>query len=72
VRPRSEAEGGRWYGLGLWLQPRTEVVFLEGMDAGVSFRSLHHPGRDFTHTVVSNTTYGAWPLTRFLGERLGT
>jgi hypothetical protein len=42
------------------------------MDAGVSFRSVHDPGADVTHTVCSNTTDGAWPVTRLLDRRLGT
>ena len=73
VRPRSEgpAEGER-YGLGFWLHPSTDTVILEGMDAGVSFRSVHDPRADLTHTVISNTTDGAWPVARFLAERLGT
>ena len=45
---------------------------LIGADAGVSFRTVHDPAADITHTVVSNTSDGAWPVTRFLGERLGT
>ncbi|MBD0328624.1 MAG: beta-lactamase family protein [Thermoleophilia bacterium] len=40
VRPRSQA-GSRRYGLGFWLDASGDVVMLEGMDAGVSFRSLH-------------------------------
>ena len=73
VRPRSEglAEGDR-YGLGFWLHPTTDTVILEGGDAGVSFRSNHDPRSDLTHTVISNTTDGAWPVARFLAERLGT
>jgi CubicO group peptidase (beta-lactamase class C family) len=71
VRSRSEAETKR-YGLGFWLHASTDTVILEGMDAGVSFRSVHDPRSDLTHTVISNTTDGAWPVTRFLGERLGT
>jgi len=47
-------------------------VMLEGCDAGVSFRSVHDPERRVTHTVISNTTDGAWPLTRLLGETLST
>jgi CubicO group peptidase (beta-lactamase class C family) len=69
VRPRSDAETKR-YGLGFWLHASTDTVILEGMDAGVSFRSLHDPRSDVTHTVISNTTYGAWPITRLLSERL--
>ncbi len=72
VRPRSEEPSGSTrYGLGLWLHASTDTVMLEGMDAGVSFRSVHDPRSDVTHTVISNTTDGAWPLTRFLAERLG-
>ena len=67
ARPRSE---GPHYGLGFWLQPSTDVVTLEGMDAGVSFRSVHDPESDGTYTVISNTTDGAWPIARFLDERL--
>ena len=75
VRPRSDVPGrveSRRYGLGFWLHASTDIVMLEGMDAGVSFCSVHDPRSDLTHTVISNTTDGAWPVTRFLGERLGT
>ena len=72
VRPRSDASESRRYGLGLWLHGSTDTVMLEGMDAGVSFRSVHDPRSDVTHTVISNTTDGAWPVTRFLAEQLGT
>jgi CubicO group peptidase (beta-lactamase class C family) len=71
VRPRSNAETKR-HGLGFWLHASTDTVILEGMDAGVSFRSVHDPRANVTHTVISNTTDGAWPVARFLAERLGT
>jgi hypothetical protein len=71
VRPRSDAGGGRRYGRGFWLHGTSDVVALIGGDAGVSFRSVHEPGREVTHTVVSNTSDGAWPLTRRLDELLG-
>lgn len=67
VRPRSDA-GKKRYGLGFWLDASTDVVNLEGADAGVSFYSAHDPGRDSTFTVVSNTSDGAWPLARYLVE----
>jgi CubicO group peptidase (beta-lactamase class C family) len=70
VRPRSDAPTKR-YGLGFWLDASTDVVILEGMDAGVSFRSTHDPGSELTFTVVSNTTDGAWPVTRYLAEGAG-
>lgn len=66
VRPRGEAPG---YGLGFWLDD-SDVVRLEGYDAGVSFRSVHDLGRMITYTVISNTSDGAWPLVRFLAEQL--
>src|SRR5918996_3669937 len=69
VRPRSDAPSeSKRYGLGFWLHASTDAVILEGMDAGVSFRTLHDPRSDTTSTVVSNTTAGAWPLARFLAE----
>jgi CubicO group peptidase (beta-lactamase class C family) len=71
VRPHSDvpSESMR-YGLGFWLHPSSRVVLLEGYDAGVSFRSVHDPDALVTHTVISNTSDGAWPLTRALAERL--
>ena len=47
-------------------------MILEGCDAGVSFRSVHDPARSITHTVISNTSDGAWPIARLLVERLST
>lgn len=71
VRPRSSvpAEGMR-YGRGFWLHATGPAVILEGCDAGVSFRSVHDPTSGLTHTVLSNTTRGAWPVTRRLDELL--
>jgi CubicO group peptidase (beta-lactamase class C family) len=72
VRPHSDAPAhSQRYGLGFWLHASTDAVGLEGYDAGVSFRSVHDPGARITHTVISNTTDGAWPLARHLEERLG-
>ena len=75
IRPRSlatenETENERRYGLGFWLHASTDVVFLEGYDAGVSFRSLHDPRVDLTATVISNWTDGAWPIAKRLAEQL--
>jgi CubicO group peptidase (beta-lactamase class C family) len=71
VRPRSDvpSESMR-YGLGFWLHRSGPAVMLEGCDAGVSFRSVHDPTSGITHTVLSNTTQGAWPITRHLDELL--
>ncbi len=70
VEPRSVVSERERYGLGFWLAGSGEAARLEGYDAGVSFRSWHHPSSRLTHTVVSNTTDGAWPITRLLYERL--
>jgi CubicO group peptidase (beta-lactamase class C family) len=71
TRPRSDApELHMRYGLGFWLHELGDAVMLEGADAGVSFRTVHDPARDTTHTVLSNTTRGAWPITKRLDELL--
>jgi hypothetical protein len=71
VRPRSDvpAESMR-YGLGFWLHESREAVMLEGYDAGVSFRTVHDPEEGFSHTVLSNTSAGTWPITRHLDRLL--
>jgi CubicO group peptidase (beta-lactamase class C family) len=71
MRPRSEGlSESRSYGLGFWLHGSRDAVMLEGYDAGASFRSVHDPDRRLTHTVLSNTTEGAWPITEALDEVL--
>jgi CubicO group peptidase (beta-lactamase class C family) len=69
--PRSDVptEGMR-YGLGFWLQADGPGVMLEGYDAGVSFRTVHDPESDTTHTVIANWSDGAWPVTRALDHHL--
>lgn len=71
LRPRSDipSQSSR-YGLGFWLHASQDAVMLEGYDAGVSFRTVHHPTMAVTHTVLSNTSGGAWPITRHLDELL--
>lgn len=45
VRARSDVpRQSMRYGLGFWLHESSDVVMLEGFDAGVSFRSVHDPG----------------------------
>jgi CubicO group peptidase (beta-lactamase class C family) len=73
LRPRSDVpQQTRRYGLGFWLHESTDVAILTGSDAGVSFRSEHDPGRNITHTVISNSTEGAWPIGRLLRERFSS
>jgi CubicO group peptidase (beta-lactamase class C family) len=69
VRPRSDwPEENRRYGLGFHLHAVTDAVFLEGYDAGVSFRSTHRPSTATTCTVISNWSDGAWPMVRLLDD----
>jgi hypothetical protein len=49
----------------------TDVVWLEGYDAGVSFTSTHEHDRRITATVISNTAEGAWPFVPLLDRELG-
>jgi CubicO group peptidase (beta-lactamase class C family) len=73
VAPRSKVPRmSRCYGLGFWLRETTGLVLLEGYDAGVSFCSVHDPERKITHTVMSNTSDGAWPMTQLLADMLET
>lgn len=70
VQARSSTQSSSFpsYGLGFWLDSASGAVALVGSDAGVSFASRHEPAAGFTATVISNTTDGAWPLARLVGE----
>jgi CubicO group peptidase (beta-lactamase class C family) len=71
IRPRSTTEdGSKRYGLGFWLHASSDAVWLEGHDAGVSFDSQHDPATDTTYTVISNSSEGAWPVSRLLSDGL--
>jgi CubicO group peptidase (beta-lactamase class C family) len=71
VRARSDVPSEKMrYGLGFWLGGQSDSVILEGYDAGVSFRSVHDPKSHLTYTVISNSSDGAWPVTRRLDEVL--
>lgn len=71
LRPRSDVpEESMRYGLGFWLHRSSNAVILLGGDAGVSFRSMHDPDTKLTHTVISNSPDGAWPLIRTLDQFL--
>ncbi len=71
IRPRSDVPADSMrYGLGFWLHESRDIVMLSGYDAGVSFRTVHDAATLITHTVMSNTSTGAWPVTRRLDEAL--
>jgi hypothetical protein len=57
------------YGMGMWLDTPGGMT-MEGMDAGVSFRSTRFPdGSSFS--VLSNTTDRAWPMAKELARMVG-
>jgi CubicO group peptidase (beta-lactamase class C family) len=63
TRPRFDIEDeDARYGLGLYLHATGSALYLEGYDAGVSFRSTHDPATATTVTVIGNTSEGAWPV----------
>jgi CubicO group peptidase (beta-lactamase class C family) len=66
LRPQHGMAGQRPYGLGFWLTSMPRAAYLEGSDAGISFRSRYEPSTGLLYTVLSNTTHGAWPLVREL------
>jgi CubicO group peptidase (beta-lactamase class C family) len=71
VAPRNYDPGEKMrYGRGFWLHETRDVVVLDGCDAGVSFSTAHDPSGSCTYTVIANTTEGAWPLVRLLGDAL--
>jgi CubicO group peptidase (beta-lactamase class C family) len=73
VRPRSDVpEEEKRYGLGFWLHGSSDVVMLEGYDAGVSFRTMHDPVSGASATVIANTSEGAWPFVELLEDQLAT
>jgi CubicO group peptidase (beta-lactamase class C family) len=73
VRPHSPPEDGgtRTYGFGCWLRTDSPEVAMIGADAGVSFASQHDPVRGYTHTVIANTSDGAWPVSEELDRIVG-
>ncbi len=61
----------KYYGHGLWIREgeaalggRGREVYMEGIDAGVSFMSGVNRDTRLQVTVISNTTEGAWPALR--------
>jgi CubicO group peptidase (beta-lactamase class C family) len=73
VAPRNDVPSERRrYGLGFWLRADRDAVMLEGMDAGVSCRTVHDRPSGLGYTVISNTSSGAWPLVAYLDEQMPT
>lgn len=65
VSPRSDVPAlSMRYGLGLWLHESSDTVSIHGFDPGVGFVSVCDPTGRFTHTVLSNKSRGAWPVSQ--------
>ena len=58
------------YGMGMWLDKNPGQLTMEGMDAGVSFRSTRFADGS-TFSVLSNTSDGAWPMAKHLAALVG-
>jgi CubicO group peptidase (beta-lactamase class C family) len=60
------------YGHGLWIYADetrgVRETYIEGCDAGVSFRSGRSREQELEVTVISNTTGGAWPVLGAIDE----
>ncbi|MBU1702644.1 MAG: beta-lactamase family protein [Candidatus Eisenbacteria bacterium] len=76
VRPnvKAETEGqNKYYGRGIWIYHENEQEpreYIEGCDAGVSFKSSTMRANDLQVTVISNTTRGAWPVLKEIDEMI--
>lgn len=68
----AESEGEHvYYGHGFWsyhAPGRESIPFLEGCDAGVSFRSQILWSQERIITIISNTIGGIWPLLKLIRE----
>lgn len=65
IDPLNTVEGeGMRYGRGFWRGLTSELIILEGYDAGVSTRTWHDPATGTTASVIANTSDGAWPVLR--------
>lgn len=67
----SAYDDSRSYGRGFWLGPGADHVWIEGMDAGVSFQSGVFRDTDVRYSVLSNTSSGAWPLVKTICDAMG-
>ena len=62
----------QFYGYGMWIDYYNghKIRRMEGYDAGVSFQSALVLDCSLRYTVISNTTNGAWPITKKIKELL--
>ena len=70
-RPRSDVPTeSKRYGLGFWLHESRDVVDARGLRRGRVVSAARTTRGTVTHTVISNTSDGAWPIARALDELL--
>lgn len=71
IRPRREApEENIRCGMGFFIHRTHPALILEGYDAGASFRSTHIVETQTTASVLGNSSEGAWPVIRVLGQAI--
>ncbi|PAE23761.1 MULTISPECIES: serine hydrolase [Bacillaceae] len=65
MTPHVQADENEYYGYGLWIIKKNEVIFkyhLMGYDPGVSFHSAYYPQSEITIAVTSNKSYGPFTI----------
>ena len=67
--PTHMGDDGEGYGLGFRLEDGGDLVALEGMDPGISFRSTYRQSTGDMYAVVSNTSPAVWPIAKELDRR---
>jgi CubicO group peptidase (beta-lactamase class C family) len=68
VRKAAHSHKDKYYSHGVWILDNGQQpaeIYIEGMDAGVSFSSTCF-GESIVATVISSTSSGAWPLAQAL------
>lgn len=72
IKESDEEDEQTYYGHGVWMyapDKKRQELYIEGCDAGVSFRSGLIHDKDIVYTVISNTTEGAWDIVGCILER---
>lgn len=71
LTPYVSNEDGDYYGYGIWIEKRNDVVYkyhVMGYDPGVCFHSAFYPSTGITVVIPSNKSYGAYDITEVIEE----
>ncbi|MFC5465702.1 serine hydrolase domain-containing protein [Lederbergia graminis] len=71
LTPYVSNEDGDYYGYGIWIEKRNDVVYkyhVMGYDPGVCFHSAFYPSFGMTVVIPSNKSYGAYDITEVIEE----